>query len=79
MSPTIFREGPYRFFFFSREETRIHVHVGSSHGEAKFWLSPEIRLAENHGLPEREVGKLVTIIHSHEQQIRDAWSRHFGR
>ena len=27
MSPTIFREGPFRFYFFSREETRMHVHV----------------------------------------------------
>ena len=23
--PTIYREGPYRFFFNSREETRMHV------------------------------------------------------
>jgi len=27
--PTIYREGPYRFFFNSREETRMHVQ--SSH------------------------------------------------
>ncbi|MFN7338865.1 MAG: DUF4160 domain-containing protein, partial [bacterium] len=27
MSPTVFREDGYRFFFFSREETRMHVHV----------------------------------------------------
>jgi hypothetical protein len=45
MSPTVFREGPYRFYFFSREEPRIHVHVGSSDGEAKFWIEPEIELA----------------------------------
>lgn len=78
MSPTIFREGPYRFFFFSREEPRAHIHVSSSAGEAKFWLSPSVELAVNHGLPEREILKLGTIIRSHEQQIRDAWARHFG-
>jgi len=49
VSPTIFREGPYRFFFFSREESRMHVHVASSDGEAKFWLAPRLELAENHG------------------------------
>ncbi|MFW6235057.1 MAG: DUF4160 domain-containing protein, partial [Spirochaetota bacterium] len=27
MSPTVFREGQFRFFFFSREEPRQHVHV----------------------------------------------------
>jgi hypothetical protein len=78
VSPTIFREGPYRFFFFSREETRVHIHVSSADGEAKFWLSPQVELAENHGLPEREITKLVTIVRNHEQQIRAAWTRHFG-
>lgn len=45
MSPTVFRDGPFRFFFFSREELRIHVHVQSADGEAKFWQ--EIRDAWN--------------------------------
>ncbi|MAC48084.1 MAG: hypothetical protein CMI12_14740, partial [Oceanospirillum sp.] len=26
MAPTIFSEHGYRFFFFSREESRMHVH-----------------------------------------------------
>jgi hypothetical protein len=46
MSSTVFRERGYRFFF-SREEPRIHVHVISADGEAKFWLEPEIELAES--------------------------------
>ncbi|HEV7488649.1 MAG TPA: DUF4160 domain-containing protein [Thermoanaerobaculia bacterium] len=79
MSPTIFREGPYRFFFFSREEPRIHVHVGSSEGEAKFWMEPAIELAENHGIARRELTRIEEAIRSHERQIRTAWQRHFGR
>lgn len=42
MSPTIFREAGFRFYFFSREDPRIHVHVQNQHGEAKFWLTPHI-------------------------------------
>jgi len=42
MSPTVFREKGYRFFFFSREETRMHIHVISGDGEAKFWLEPVV-------------------------------------
>lgn len=42
MSPTVFRERGYRFFFFSREESRMHVHVEAGSGEAKFWLEPTI-------------------------------------
>lgn len=38
----------YRFIFFSREESRMHVHVTSGDGEAKFWLEPEIQLAKNY-------------------------------
>ena len=44
--PTVFREGEFRFYFFSREETRKHIHVSSANGEAKiqnisprgFWI-----------------------------------------
>lgn len=50
MSPTIFREAGFRFFFFSREESRLHVHVSHSDGEAKFWLEPQIELANSIGL-----------------------------
>jgi len=27
VSPTVFREDEYRFYFFSREESRMHVHI----------------------------------------------------
>jgi len=29
MSPTVLKEAGYRFFFFSREELRMHVHISS--------------------------------------------------
>jgi hypothetical protein len=78
VSPTVFREGPYRFYFFSREEPRIRVHVASSDGEAKFWLEPDMALAENHGIPSRELGALQKMVKTHEQDIRIAWQSHFG-
>jgi hypothetical protein len=36
LSPTVFRDGEFRFFFFSREESRVHIHVSHPDGEAKF-------------------------------------------
>ena len=36
--PTILRIGPYRFFFNSREEPRLHVHVASPEGVAKYLI-----------------------------------------
>jgi hypothetical protein len=50
VSPTVFRLRNYRFYFFSREEPRMHVHVLSPDGEAKFWIEPTIELAMNKGL-----------------------------
>jgi len=38
--PTILRDGPYRFFFFSNEGFEPpHVHVQRDRAIAKFWLS----------------------------------------
>jgi len=77
MSPTIFRHKNYRFFFFSREETRMHVHVYCGDGEAKFWLTPNVSLANNYGLSKRQIKELINIIEERRYEIIDAWERHF--
>jgi uncharacterized protein DUF4160 len=78
VSPTVFRDGPFRFFFFSREEARLHIHVQSADGEAKFWVEPSIELARNYGLSAQDLRRVEQLIEEHEQEIRDAWSSHFG-
>jgi len=77
MSPTIFRENGYRFFFFSREESRMHVHIQHSNGEAKFWLEPIIELAQNFGLSARELREITELVKLYEQEIKNAWHKHF--
>jgi hypothetical protein len=78
VSPTVFRDGPFRFFFFSREEARLHIHVQSADGEAKYWLEPTIELAKNYGLNTKDLRRVEQLIREREQEIRDAWSSHFG-
>jgi hypothetical protein len=78
MSPTIFREAHYRFFFFSREEYRMHVHVHAPQGEANFWMKPKIELAKNYGLSSRVLTSVQRLIEEHENEIRKAWKTHFG-
>ena len=78
MSPTVFRERGYRFYFFSREEPRIHVHVYHSNGEAKFWLEPAIELAQNYGLSAQELHEIESLVRLREQEIKNAWRRHFS-
>jgi hypothetical protein len=77
MSPTIFYEESYRFFFFSREEKRIHVHVVGTDGEAKFWLEPTIVLAGNHGLSSKDLVKIEAIIKERKDEIESCWRKHF--
>ncbi|WP_376692957.1 DUF4160 domain-containing protein [Wenzhouxiangella sp. EGI_FJ10409] len=78
MSPTVFRERGYRFFFFSREEPRIHVHVISGDGEAKFWLEPEIELAKNFRYSRKQIKEIETLIEEHYGELISAWREHFG-
>lgn len=78
MSPTIFREAGYRFFFFSREESRIHVHVVSENGEAKFWLKPEIALANNYHYSRKQLKEIESLIEVHYNELISAWQQHFG-
>ncbi len=55
----------------------MHVHVASSEGEAKFWFEPQLELAENHGLPEREITVLARILERRSDEVRTAWRSHF--
>ena len=77
MSPTVLRVGALRFFFFSREEARIHVHVQAPDGEAKFWLEPEIALAESVGLSGPTLKRVERLVKKHETEIKIAWHKHF--
>ena len=77
MSPTVFREGGIRVFFFSREESRMHVHVQSAQGEAKFWMEPRIELQANYGLAEREIARIREVLERRQDEIRRAWRTHF--
>ncbi len=79
MSPTVFREGGYRFFFFSREEDRMHVHVCCAEGEAKFWIEPEVELACSAGLGDKQLGLIQKIVEGRRNEITRAWNGHFNR
>jgi len=78
MSPTIFRENGFRYFFFSREEPRMHVHVYSGDGEAKFWLEPEIELARNYRLSRTQLKIAEKTIEERYDELVEAWKKHFG-
>jgi len=76
--PTVLKVKGYRFFFFSREELRQHIHIQSQKGEAKFWLDPQIELAKNYKLSRKELNEIEKIIEEHYEDFIKAWEEHFG-
>ena len=79
MSPTIFRDKGYRFYFLSNEENRIYVHVTAENGEAKFWLEPIMALAVSFGLNPRQLNNIQKIVEEHENEIIKAWRKHLSK
>lgn len=57
----------------------MHVHIQHAEGEAKFWLEPQIEVAENYGLSRRRLARALQVIRENENEIRSAWQTHFGR
>jgi len=76
--PTIFREGPYRVYFFSHETTEPpHVHVDRDDFSAKFWLEP-FALAANFGFAARELNRVQSLIRENRERCLEAWYGYFG-
>jgi hypothetical protein len=78
MSPTVLKYKGYRFFFFSAEEKRMHIHIVSNGAEAKFWIEPSVEMAVNNGFSTIETNEMKKIITENENKIRSSWNKHFG-
>jgi len=72
--PTTLRLGPYRFYFYSYDcgEPR-HTHVDRENMSAKFWLDPDISLAENRGFSRKELRDIERIIRDNLETLRHEW------
>jgi hypothetical protein len=79
MSPVVLRKGKFRFFFFSREEDRMHVHVYGAEGEAKIWLEPKVEMATSYRFSKRELNAILKIVVEHQDALRNAWRDLFQR
>lgn len=76
--PTIFREGPYRFFFFAADGVEPpHVHVERDTNRAKFWLVP-VRLQESGGFGRAELNRISALVEENRDQFFEAWNDFFG-
>ena len=76
--PTIFRSGPYRFFFYAGDRKEPpHVHVERDDCEAKFWLDP-IRMQRSHGFRAKEIHEIERKVADNRQLLLDSWNEFFN-
>ena len=76
--PVAWRHGPYRFFFWSRENSEPpHVHVERERHKAKFWLDP-VRLAQSGGFRSRELVRLQELIEENQRRLFESWDEYFN-
>ncbi len=61
--PTIFREGPYRVFFWAQDRLTEppHVHVERDDHNAKLWLEP-VRIERAGGIGAGELRRIFRLI-----------------
>ena len=75
--PTVFRHGPYRFYFYSNEVGEpVHVHVERDGDVAKFWLDP-VRLQRSGGFRRPEIVRISRLVEEHRELILEAWNEYF--
>lgn len=79
--PVVLRYKGFRFFFYSNEgdpREPPHVHVRQANGEAKFWLRPEVCVANSVGFDARTLRELVSVVEQNLELIERAWHEHFA-
>ena len=76
--PTIFSNGPYRFFFYAGDRDEpIHVHGERDDSIAKFWIEP-IRLQRSSGFRSADLRRIRRIIEKKQDDIVEFWNEYFN-
>ena len=68
----------YRFFFFSNERNEpAHIHIAKGEQYAKYWIEPDISLAENIRFKNHELTEIRGIIEENLELLKEAWHGYF--
>ena len=75
--PTVLRDGPYRFFFYSGDRDEPpHIHVERDDCEAKFRLDL-VRLERSRGFSRKEIHQIQAIVEGSQRDLLDRWNEYF--
>jgi len=72
--------GPYHFRFYSRGEVNEppRIHVRRDRLVAKFWLTPEVRLARPGPYRSWELNDIARLVKANRREFLEAWYEYFG-
>ena len=79
--PVVFHYKSFRFFFYSNEgnpREAMHVHVRGPDGEAKFWLTPTVYVADSDGFDARTLRELRDAVVANKELIERTWNDYFA-
>ncbi|MDA3852024.1 MAG: DUF4160 domain-containing protein [Spirochaetaceae bacterium] len=79
--PKVFEINGYKFFFYSNEgnpRERCHIHVRKSGNDAKFWLSPNIAIADSWGFSGKELNEIEKTVLENKDLIEEKWNEYFN-
>ena len=79
MSPKFKEINGFVFKIYSNEELRMHIHVVKAETEAKYWLEPDIELAENFGFSSKELSFIEKILEENGDDFKIKFARHTGK
>ena len=79
MSPKFKEINGFVFKIYSNEESRIHIHIVKAENEAKYWLEPDIELAENFGFSSKELSFIEKILKENGDDFKIKFARHTGK
>jgi Domain of unknown function (DUF4160) len=79
--PVVLRIDGFQFLFYVNEgnpREPVHIHVRAGRDEAKFWLSPDVRLVYNRGLKVSTINRLQKLVEDHRDELERAWNDFFS-
>ena len=74
--PELLRIGAIKFYIYSGEENRPHVHVKVREFRVKIWLN-ELEIAKSSGSA-RLNKKILELVEIHQEDLLNAWNEFFG-
>ena len=74
--PLVFKYRGFTFFFYSKEEERMHIHVEQGNSRAKFWMTPDIQLASSAEINSSLLKEFEKTIRRRQNEIIDKWKKH---